>query len=151
MRWIRELKPAAFAVAPTVAAVLTLAAGVMLLTSGARPSVPGRFMRLMDQAPLLLIEISHFVSSVLGLALMLLAFGLRARLDGAWAATLGTLLIAAPLALLKGFVWEETAVLAGLAVLLLPFHGAFPRTARLTRMEITPGWLISALAALVGA
>jgi lysylphosphatidylglycerol synthetase-like protein (DUF2156 family) len=151
MRWIRELKPAAFAVAPIVAAVLTLAAGVMLLTSGARPSVPGRFMRLMDQAPLLLIEISHFVSSVLGLALILLAFGLRARLDGAWAATLGTLLVAAPLALLKGFVWEETAILAGLAVLLLPFHGAFPRTARLTRMEITPGWLISALAALVGA
>jgi len=151
MRWIRDLKPAAFAAAPSVAAVLTLAAGVMLLTSGARPSVPGRFIRLMDEAPLLLIEISHFVSSVMGLALVLLAFGLRARLDAAWAATVMALLFTAPLALLKGFVWEETAVLASLAVLLLPFRGAFPRTARLTRMEITPGWLVSAFAAVFGA
>jgi phosphatidylglycerol lysyltransferase len=151
MRWIRDFKPAAFAMAPNVAAALTLFAGIMLLTSGTRPSVPGRFVELMAEAPLLLIELSHFASSVLGLALVLLAFGLRARLDAAWAATVVTMLIAAPLALLKGFVWEETAVLATIAVLLLPFRAAFPRTARLTRMEITPGWLFSALAVLVGA
>ena len=151
MRWIRNYKPAAFAMAPNVAAVLTLAAGIMLLTSGTRPSVPGRFVELMEEAPLLLIELSHFASSVIGLALVLLAFGLRARLDAAWAATVVTLLVAAPLALLKGFVWEETAVLATIAILLLPFRAAFPRTARLTRMEITPGWLVSALAVLVGA
>jgi lysylphosphatidylglycerol synthetase-like protein (DUF2156 family) len=151
MRWIRDLKPAAFAAAPPVAAALTLAAGVMLLASGASPSVPGRFVELMEEAPLVLIEISHFVSSVAGLALVLLAFGLRARLDAAWAATVATLLVAAPLALLKGFVWEETAVLASLAILLLPFRAAFPRTSALTRMEITPGWLVSAFAAVIGA
>jgi len=151
MRLIRDLKPAVFAVAPTVAAMLTLAAGVMLLASGATPSVPGRFMRLMAVAPVLLIEISHFLSSVMGLVLVLLAFGLRARLDAAWAATFAALLIAAPLALLKAFAVEEAAILVGLAVLLAPLRDAFPRTARLSRMEITPGWLFSALAALVGA
>jgi lysylphosphatidylglycerol synthetase-like protein (DUF2156 family) len=151
MRLIHDLKPAADAVAPSVAAVLTLAAGVMLLTSGVTPSVPGRFMEVMAVAPVLLIEISHFLSSVMGLALVLLAFGLRARLDAAWAATVTALLVAAPLALLKGFVWEETTILASLAVLLLPFRGAFPRSARLSRMEITPGWMFSALAAVVGA
>ena len=151
MRLIRDTKPAVLAVAPSVAAVLTLAAGVMLLASGATPSVPGRFMRLMAVAPVLLIEISHFLSSVMGLVLVLLAFGLRARLDAAWAATFAALLIAAPLALLKAFALEEATVLVALAVLLLPFRSAFPRTARLSRMEITPGWLLSALAALVGA
>ena len=151
MRLWREIKPALFSVAPFTAALLTMAAGVMLLASGATPSVPERFMRLYEVTPVLLIEISHFLSSVLGLALVMLAFGLRSRLDGAWGATLATLLIAAPLALLKGFVWEETAALVGLAVLLLPFRGAFPRTAQLSRMEITPGWLISATAAVVGA
>jgi phosphatidylglycerol lysyltransferase len=151
MRLIRDLKPAADAAAPSVAAVLVLAAGMMLLASGATPSVPGRFMSLMAVAPVLLIEISHFVSSVLGLALVMLAFGLRARLDAAWAATVATLLAAAPLAVLKGFVWEETIVLASLAILLMPFRNAFPRHARLSRMEITPGWLVSALAAVIGA
>jgi len=147
----RDLKPALYAAAPWTAALLTLAAGVMLVASGATPSEPYRFMRLIAVTPVFLIEVSHFASSVMGLVLVLLAFGLRARLDAAWGATMAALLIAAPLALLKGFNWEETATLAGLAVLLAPFRGAFPRSARLSRMEITPGWLLSAFCAVLGA
>ncbi|MET0273896.1 MAG: bifunctional lysylphosphatidylglycerol flippase/synthetase MprF [Phenylobacterium sp.] len=151
MRFLRDVRPALFAAAPWTAAVLTMAAGVMLLASGATPSEPFRFIRLIEIAPVFLVEVSHFTSSVMGLALVMLAFGLRARLDAAWAATMAALLIAAPLALLKGFNWEETAALVALAVLLAPFRGAFPRSARLTRMEITPGWLLSAACAVLGA
>jgi lysylphosphatidylglycerol synthetase-like protein (DUF2156 family) len=147
----RDLRPATFAAAPTVAAVLTLAAGVMLVASGATPSEPTRFMRLLEITPVYLIEVSHFLSSVLGLTLVMLAFGLRSRLDAAWAATMCVLLAAASLALLKGFNWEETAALIALTVLLAPFRAAFPRSARLSRMEITPGWLFSAACALLGA
>jgi lysylphosphatidylglycerol synthetase-like protein (DUF2156 family) len=150
-RNLKDLRLAAVAVAPLTAAVLTLAAGVMLLASGATPSEPMRFMRLLEIAPVYLVEASHFISSILGLALILLAFGLRARLDAAWMASMVVLLVAAPLALLKGLNWEETAALATLAVLLAPFHSAFPRRARLSRMEITPGWLVSAACAVVGA
>jgi phosphatidylglycerol lysyltransferase len=151
MRFLKDLKPAAFAAAPLTAALLTLAAGVMLLASGATPSEPVRFMRLIQFTPVYLIEASHFLSSIAGVALVLLAFGLRARLDAAWAATMSVLLLGATLALLKGFNWEETAMLLGVAVALAPFRDAFPRVSRLTRMEITPGWLVSALCALVGA
>ena len=151
MRFLKDLKPAAFAAAPLTAAILTLAAGVMLLASGATPSEPVRFMRLIQITPVYLIETSHFLSSIAGLALVMLAFGLRARLDAAWAATMGVLVLAATLALLKGFNWEETATLLGVAVLLAPFRGAFPRVSRLTRMEITPGWLLSAACAVLGA
>ena len=151
MRFLKDLRPAAFAMAPWTAALLTLAAGVMLLASGATPSEPARFMRLIQITPVYLIEASHFLSSILGLALVLLSFGLRARLDAAWGATLGALVLGAMLALLKGFNWEETAALVALALALAPFHGAFPRSARLTRMEITPGWLLSAACAVLGA
>ena len=51
MRFLRDLRPAAFAVAPLVGAALTLAAGIMLLASGATPSEPVRFMRLLELAP----------------------------------------------------------------------------------------------------
>lgn len=149
MRFLRH--PAVTAAIPWTAALLTLALGVLLLASGARPSMPTRFVRLMDFEPAILIEISHFVSSVLGLVLVMLAFGLRARLDGAWVATIVTLLVAAPLSLVKGFVWEETAMLAALALALAPFHHAFPRKARLSRMEVTPGWLVSAACLVAGA
>ncbi|MDE2487358.1 MAG: bifunctional lysylphosphatidylglycerol flippase/synthetase MprF, partial [Alphaproteobacteria bacterium] len=151
LRNLKDLRAAAFAAAPLSAAGLTLAAGVMLLASGATPSEPERFMRLLAIAPVYLIEASHFLSSILGLALVLLAFGLRARLDAAWFATMVVLLLAAPLALLKGLNWEETAALATLAALMAPFRGAFPRRARLSRMEITPGWLLSAVCAVLGA
>lgn len=146
----RDVRPAALAVAPTVTALLTLGAGVMLLASGATPGDPERLRWLADHAPLPVIEVSHFVSSIVGLMLVLVAFGLRQRLDAAWATAVSLLGLAATLALLKGVNWEETAVLAALAVMLLPLHEAFPRHARLSRMEITPGWLFSAVAILIG-
>lgn len=151
MKLLRELRPAAMAVAPLTASILTLAAGVMLMASAATPSVPTRFLALLEVAPVLLIELSHFLSSVAGLVLVLLAFGLRARLDAAWTATMVVLAIAMPLTLLKGIVWEETAWLAALMLALAPFRAAFGRQARLTRMEITPGWLLSATALVLGA
>jgi phosphatidylglycerol lysyltransferase len=150
MRFWRELKPAAFAAAPWTTAILTLAAGVMLLASGATPSIPDRFIRLYEVTPVILIEVSHFLSSILGVVLVLLAFGLKARLDAAWGAAVATLLASALMALLKGLAWEEAATLAVLAVVILPLHGAFPRKARLSSMELTPGWLVSALAVVLG-
>jgi phosphatidylglycerol lysyltransferase len=146
----RDLRPAAFAAAPTVMALLTLVAGVMLLVSGATPGDPERLRWLADHAPLPVIEVSHFVSSIVGLMLVLVAFGLKRRLDAAWATAASLLGLAATLALLKGVNWEETGVLAALCLALLPLHGAFPRQARLSRLEITPGWLFSALAILIG-
>ena len=149
MSLFSDLKPAAKAAAPWTAAILTLAAGVMLLASAATPSEPMRFVRVMAIEPVLLIELSHFVSSILGLILVMLAFGLRARLGAAWLATVIVLIVAAPLSLVKGIIWEETAILGSLALALIPCRRAFPRSARLTRMEVTPGWLLSA-ACLVG-
>src|SRR3989344_2222760 len=98
--------PAVTAAAPWTAALLTLGLGVLLLASGARPSMPTRFIRLMEFEPVILIELSHFLSSVIGLVL---------------------------------------------AVVLAPFHRAFPRKAQLARMQVTPGWLVSAACFVAGA
>jgi lysylphosphatidylglycerol synthetase-like protein (DUF2156 family) len=150
MQMFRDLRPAAMAAAPPLSAALAMVAGVMLLASGATPSEPERFVRLLDYLPAIVIEISHFASSILGLLLVLLAFGLRSRLGAAWTATQATLAAAALLALAKGFNWEESAVLLAILLVLAPFSAAFPRTARLNRMEITPGWMVSAAALLSG-
>jgi phosphatidylglycerol lysyltransferase len=151
MGWFRDLRPAILAGAPGLMALLTAAAGVMLLTSGATPSDPGRFMWLAEHTPIILIEVSHFVSSILGLMLILLAFGLSRRLGGAWAAAELVLLAAAVLALFKGFDWEESVILLVLLAGLAPCRDAFHRRARLAQLELTPGWLLSAVAAVGGA
>lgn len=150
MRWAQDIKPGVLALAPTLAAIAALGAGLMLLASGATPSEPERLRHLIEFAPISLVEISHFLSSILGLVLVLLAFGLRRRLDAAWAATIGLVTLSGILALLKGFNWEESVALGLIGIFLLPLHEAFPRKARLTRVEITPGWMLSALAAIAG-
>ena len=151
MRWLRELRPTALAAAPWALAFAVAGAGVMLLFSGATPSDPMRFIWLASFTPMLLIEISHFLSSIIGLALVLIAFGLSRRLDAAWVTSVLLLPIAATLALIKGFDWEESAALMAVFAALLPLRAAFPRAARLSRMEVTPGWLVSAFAAMAGA
>jgi glycosyltransferase 2 family protein len=151
MRWWREFQTAALAFAPWTLAIATATAGVMLLFSSATPSDPMRFLEMARYTPLLLIEISDFLSSIIGLALILVAFGLSRRLDAAWMASLLLLAVAAVLALTKGFYWEESSVLFGVAAAVVCFRPAFPRAARLSRMEITPGWMVSAGAALAGA
>ncbi|HWE98524.1 MAG TPA: bifunctional lysylphosphatidylglycerol flippase/synthetase MprF [Caulobacteraceae bacterium] len=151
MGWLRDLRPALISAAPRLLALLTAGAGIMLLASGATPSDPARFMWLAEHAPILLIEISHFLSSIIGILLILVAFGLSRRLDAAWAATVALAPTAALLALCKGWNWEEAAALLLLLLVALPLHPAFPRRARLSRMEITPGWLLSAAAAVAGA
>ena len=151
MRWWREFQTAALTFAPWTLAITTAAAGVMLLFSSATPSDPMRFLELARVTPLILIEISDFLSSIIGLALILVAFGLSRRLDAAWLASVMLLSVAAILALTKGFYWEESSVLIGVAIVVASFRAAFPRAARLSRMEITPGWMVSAGAALAGA
>ncbi len=148
---LKELRSALLGLAPSVIALLVACAGAMLLASAATPSLPTRFVVLLAFAPTLLIEVSHFASSLLGLSLLLIAFGLRSRLDAAWTAAMIILPTAAVLALLKGLVWEESAALATLTVLLLPGRKAFWRQAALSRMEITPGWLASMAAVMLGA
>ncbi len=150
MRVLREYRPVAVMLAPWVLALAVAGAGVMLLFSGATPTDPMRFLWLARYTPLLLIEISHFLSSILGLVLVMMAFGLSRRLGAAWMVAVLLLPIGAALALLKGFEWEEAAILLTVFAALLPFRGAFPRAARLTRMEVTPGWMFSALAAMAG-
>ncbi|MFM8941535.1 MAG: oxacillin resistance protein FmtC, partial [Phenylobacterium sp.] len=147
----REFRPAVLAVAPLAGAILVMAAGAMLIASGATPSSPERFMRLSLALPTLVIDVSHFASSVLGLVLVMLAFGLRSRLDAAWAASVAVLFVTALLSLSKGLIWEEGMILAAIGAFLAPLRAAFPRKAALSQMEVSPGWLLSAGAAVVGA
>jgi phosphatidylglycerol lysyltransferase len=151
MRWLRELRPAILGAAPNILAILVAAAGIGLVASGATPSDPERFRWLVQHTPILIIDVSHFVSSLLGVVLVMLAFGLSRRLGGAWAASLGVLGAAAVLALFKGFDWEESVALLAVLAVAAPCREAFPRSSRLSRLEITPGWLLSALAAVGGA
>ena len=138
------------AVLPSALSAVTFLAGAVLLFSGATPTLHGRAAALGAVVPLGVIELSHFIASVAGAALVVLAWAIRRRLDAAYGLTLGVLVLGAIASLLKGLDWEEALVLAAAAAVLAPAKSAFYRHASLTREPFSPGWTV-AVVAVVGA
>lgn len=142
-------------VVPQLLATATFAVGLLLLVSGAIPGLAGRMAWLAGVLPLGLVEVSHFVASVAGTALVVVALGLQRRLSGAWALACGLLAVAAGASLLKGADWEEAVVALALLAVLYPSRRHFHRRSSLLDEPFTPGWLLSiglavALATWVG-
>jgi phosphatidylglycerol lysyltransferase len=140
----------ALAVAPNVFALVVFAAGVMMLASGAAPTIAGRMQALAAVVPLGVIEISHFLASVAGVLLLLVAWELRRRLDGAYVAALLILAAGIVLSLLRGLHVEQAAVLALTFLALAPCRRAFYRRAALFAERFSPGWLLAVAAVLLG-
>jgi phosphatidylglycerol lysyltransferase len=135
--------------APRALGSLTFAAGAILLFSGATPAVRSRIEALEPIFPIHVVEFSHLVGSVAGLALLILARGLFRRLDAAWFLALALLLVGAIASVLKGFDWEEAIILAGAFFVLLVSRKEFYRRTSLTQLRLTPGW-IAAIVLVIG-
>ena len=131
---------------PSFFAGLTLVSGAVLLFSGATRALPDRMAILREVLPLSLLEVSHFLASVIGMMLLILARGLQRRLDAAYWATLVLLLVGAVFSLLKGIDYEEATLLALLAMALAPAHRLFYRRASLFSTNFSFGWIVAILA-----
>lgn len=137
-------------VVPNLIAGLVFIGGTMLLVSGATPVHGSRMAWLAPLVPVALIEVSHFLGSIAGVALLLLALGLRRRLDAAWLATVVLLGTGAAVSLAKGLDWEEALYLGTVLLVMLPCRRAFYRRSTLTAQRFAPGWLAGVAAVVVG-
>lgn len=131
---------------PSFFAGLTLVSGAVLLFSGATRALPDRMEILRDVLPLSVLEVSHFMASVIGMMLLILARGLQRRLDVAYWVTLVLLVAGAVFSLLKGIDYEEASLLALLAMALAPAHRLFYRRASLFGGNFSWGWIVAILA-----
>lgn len=143
LRQATLLSPWFNGILPPFFAGLTLVSGAVLLFSGATAVLPGRLELLSDLLPLPVMEISHFLNSVIGMSLLILARGLQRRLDAAYWLTLVLLLAGAVASLLKGIDYEEAGLLILLAVALAPAHRLFYRRASLFDLTFSFGWLLA--------
>jgi phosphatidylglycerol lysyltransferase len=145
-RWAGRWLPG---VTPYVLSLLTLGGGVVLLISGATPGVPSRLRWLGQVLPLPVIELSHFIGSMAGMALVILAWGLSRRLDAAYYAALILLGVGIGASLLKGADYEEAILLAGITLVMLPSRRRFYRRTRLTAEPLSTEWIITVLLVIV--
>jgi phosphatidylglycerol lysyltransferase len=128
-------------VAPMVIALLTFIAGAVLLFSGSTPELFQRVRLLKRVVPLPVMEFSHFLGSLMGALLLVLARGLQKRLDAAYAGTALLLAGGIVVSLLKGLDFEEATLLAILLLALLPCRKYFYRRSSLLSPPFDPQWI----------
>jgi phosphatidylglycerol lysyltransferase len=126
---------------PNIAAILAFAGGVLLLFSGATPSIESRVERLGHVLPLPAIEVSHFLGSIAGALLLIVARGLWRRIEAAWAAATALLGAGILLSLMKGMDYEEASVLFLLLLILLPGRRFFYRKSALVELRFSSYWM----------
>jgi phosphatidylglycerol lysyltransferase len=125
---------------PQIFAFSTFAGGAILLFSGSTPAISWRLTWLKSFLPLGVIEISHFLGSLVGVALLLLARSLQRRVDVAYIFTLCLLGAGIVFSLVKGFDYEEAIVLFLMFMALLPCRGQFRRKGSLLAERFQPAW-----------
>lgn len=144
--WIASLGPE---LVPRAFAISTFAAGVLLLFSGAVPAAPGRMELLERLLPLPVVEASHFLASVMGLALVFLARAIQQRVDAGYVLTLALLAGGAAASVVKGLDWEEAALLGTMFLALAPCRRFFHRRSSLLSQSFSPSWTAGIAAVLV--
>ncbi len=135
-RWATVLAPEFFA-------FVVFVTGAILLFSGATPAVGSRLAFLSEFLPLPVIEASHFLGSLAGTGLLLLARGLQRRLDAAYFLTLVLLGAGMLFSLLKGWDYEEAIILGITLAALWPCQHLFYRRASFIAQSFTPGWIVA--------
>lgn len=134
---------AAVRLSPMLLATMTFIAGGWLLVSGVTPASAQAVDMLALRVPLTLVEASHFIGSVTGFAMIVIARSLLHRLDAAWWAAFVLAIVAAILAMPKGFALIQACYLVMLAVLLYMSRAQFDRRSALFSNPLRGVWLIS--------
>lgn len=129
-------------VVPHVLSVSVFIGGSILLFSGSMPSEVPRMEWLQIFLPLPVIEMSHFLASLVGAGLMLLARSLQRRIEGAYQFTVGLLIFGILFTLLRGADYEEASILAVMLVTLVPCRDEFHRKSSLVTRRFSPGWVM---------
>jgi phosphatidylglycerol lysyltransferase len=137
-------------VIPLVLVLTSFIGGVILLVSGATPTLKVRLGWIQDLIPLPIMELSHFLGSLAGLGLLLLARGLQQRLNAAYFLTLFLLGAGIIFSLLKGLDYEEAIALTLMLVVFLPCRRYFYRQASLINEWFTPEWIAAIMLVLLG-
>lgn len=130
-------------IGPRLLTISVFLAGVMLLFSGATPSIEERLASLRHVLPLPIIELSHFAGSVIGVLLLILSRGLQRRIETAYYITAALLSVGIITSLLKGFDYEEAIFLTVMLALLLPARKQFYRHGALFTDRFSPKWLLA--------
>ena len=131
--------------APQVFSLLIFFGGTLLLFSGSMPVHAVRIAFLSRLFSLYTIEISHFLGSIIGVGLLLLALGLMKRLNAAYYAVTALLALGVVLSFLRGMRYGVAVMLLLVLIALVPLQKQFYRKTALTEYRFSLEWSFSVL------
>ena len=138
------------AVVPRLLAIVTFLAGALLLFSGATPATAARLHWLNAWIPLPIVELSHFIDNLAGVMLLVLARGVERRLDAAYHLTIGLLMAAIVLSVLRALDIEQALVLALMLATFIPSRKYFYRKSSLVEERFSASWVAAILLVTFG-
>ncbi|MDB4353322.1 bifunctional lysylphosphatidylglycerol flippase/synthetase MprF [bacterium] len=130
-------------ISPPIITGAVFVVGLVMLVSGTLPPSAGKLELIRDWVPLPLVEVSHFLGSVIGAVLIVLSRALQRRIDAAWWLTIVMLSAGVLVSLLKGFAWEQAILVAIMLVALLPCRQYFFRHGQIFATSWSARWLIA--------
>lgn len=139
------------AIAPRGLSALVFAGGATLLVTGSLPVVAGETESLRNLIPLPVVEISHFVGSLIGLGMLFLAYAIKRKLDSAYYLSLIGLGLAAPVSLLRGDGLLVFGLLLGMALIMAPCRRYFYRKSSLLNLSLKEGNVLAILLTVTSA
>ncbi len=146
----RGIAPIGALLVPRLLALTTFAGGCVLLFTGSLPAQGERMAWLSDVVPLPLVEVSHFLGSLVGAGLLVLSRAVQKRVDAAWWTTVALLGAGIVLVLLRGLDYEEATLLLSLIVVMILFRSAFTRRAALFHAVLSSGWWLDVVLVVTG-
>jgi phosphatidylglycerol lysyltransferase len=133
---------------PYILSFTTFLAGAILLISGALPVDRPHFRWLLKLLPLPVIEISHFLGSLIGAGLLILAWGLLRRLDISYHLSVFLLAAGIVFSLLRGANVQEAVILGIMLGALIPSRNSFHRKASFFSEFLTFQWIAAIILVL---
>jgi len=130
---------------PRLLPVFLVLAGAVLLISGSTPALAARMQALVKLIGLPLIEISHLLGSVIGVALLLLARAVALRVRIAYPLTLIFLSAGIFFSLLKGWDYEEASFLGLVLIVIASNRSYFYRQSFFEQRLLTTPWILMML------
>nr|WP_256478700.1 bifunctional lysylphosphatidylglycerol flippase/synthetase MprF [Sebaldella sp. S0638] len=134
---------------PVLLAAFCFTSGIILLVSGSIPPAISRITFLEKIIPLGVLEISHFLGSIVGIVLILLSYAIKNRINLAYRISICTLILGIFSLLFKGAGYGTASVLLLVLILLIPSKKFFYRKSSLFHNGINLEWTVLIVMVLI--
>ncbi|MBC2856781.1 MAG: bifunctional lysylphosphatidylglycerol flippase/synthetase MprF [Cetobacterium sp.] len=138
-----------FSLFPKLLALLIFISGAFLIFSGSIPAKIQAINSVQEYFPIVTIQFSHFIGSIVGAGLLILSYGLSKRIDISYYLTLIFLALGIVVSLIKDLDTNSAIGLGVIFLIILPCKSYFYRKSSILREKFSIKWIMLVISTIV--